>query len=145
MNDNQTAPSEAPSTKAVPAKGVFAKLIRFALAGAISTALYFLIATLAVRHIDVSPVTASCLAYVICIVVSYFLQSRFTFSIRNDTAVQIMKFLSVSFVGLLVAALVMHWAVHISGLPYWIGAAVVSGVIPIANFVVFLIWVFVER
>jgi len=145
MNDNQTFDPAAPSTKAVPARGIFEKLFRFAVAGALSTALYFILATLAVSQFGISPVVSSCLAYLICIIVSYLLQSRFTFQARNASTKQIAKFVSVSVVGLAVATLVMQWAVNIQGLPYWIGAAFVSLVIPIANFVTFSIWVFIEN
>jgi putative flippase GtrA len=145
MNDNQTVASKATSAQTAPPVGVFAKLLRFALAGAASTFLYFLLATLAVRQIGISPVAASCLAYLICIITSYLLQSRFTFRARNDSTKQIAKFVSVSVVGLAAATLVMQWAVNVQGLPYWIGAAFVSLVIPIINFITFSIWVFVDR
>jgi putative flippase GtrA len=145
MRNDQTSALPATSARSLSTRDVIRKLLRFALSGAVATALYFVLATLAVRFGGIRPVTASCIAYVICIIVSYFLQSRLTFGVRNDTTHQIAKFISVSLVGMIIATLVMQVAVNIYGLPYWAGAAFVSGIIPIGNFIVFSIWVFVER
>lgn len=145
MRNDQTSALLSTSARSLSTRGVIRKLLRFALSGALATALYFVLATLAARFGGLGPVTASCVAYIICIIVSYFLQSRFTFSVRNDTPHQVAKFISVSLVGLLIASLVMQVAVNIYGLPYWAGAALVSGIVPVGNFIVFSIWVFVER
>jgi len=120
------------------------KILRFVIAGCSTTILYFLLANV-FAAVTPNPVLASTTAYVACVVASYLLQSRFTFRMPNDSRAQVAKFCAVSVVGLVVSVLVMKWAVDSQGLPYWVGALIVSGVIPVANFITFLVWVFVER
>jgi putative flippase GtrA len=126
-------------------RSLSAKLLRFAISGIFTTVLYFLLTTLTTYLLVINPALASGLAYVFCVVISYFLHSRFTFRTRRDTHAQIAKFLSVSLAGLVISTLVMRWAVDIQGLPYWIGALAVAVAIPIANFAFFSTWVFLYR
>jgi putative flippase GtrA len=121
------------------------RLLRFAIAGGLATFLHFILTNIAIAILGLSPVLSTSGAYLVCVPVSYLLQSRFTFQVKHDTRTQIVKFTFVSISGLLVSAAVMRWAVENQGLPYWAGAAVVAAAIPLVNFIILSFWVFIKK
>jgi putative flippase GtrA len=136
---------QLPSDERASDNNVLLRLVRFAIAGGICTLLHFILTNVAVAAFRLDPVVSSSGAYLACVPISYLLQSRFAFRVNQDTKTQIAKFTFVSISGLLVSAAVMKWAVEKQGLPYWAGAAVVAGAIPVVNFALLSIWVFVRR
>jgi putative flippase GtrA len=124
---------------------ILGKILRFGVSGAGTTALYIILVNLLVSLSILKPIVASVGAYIICIVASYFLQSRYTFQSSANTRIQIVKFCFVSLVGLAISTVVMTWAVAVKDLPYWLSALVVAGAISVGNFFALLGWVFVRR
>ncbi|WP_183449195.1 GtrA family protein [Microvirga lupini] len=136
---------QLPIGKCASDSNVLLRLFRFAIAGGICTLLHFFLTNVAVAGFRLDPVLSSSGAYLTCVPISYLLQSRFTFRAKQDTRAQVTKFTIVSVSGLLVSAAVMKWAVEKQGLPYWAGAAVVAGAIPVVNFLVLSVWVFTKK
>lgn len=121
------------------------RLVRFGLSGATTTLFYFVLTNVLVFALHVPPVAASVCAYLLSIGVSYLLQSRFTFQTGQDSFDQIAKFVVTSVAGLIVSWCVMAWSTNLMAWPYFVGAAIVCFLIPVANFFVFRGWVFAVR
>ncbi|MFN4212156.1 MAG: GtrA family protein, partial [Devosia sp.] len=94
-----------------------------------------------VLALDLDPTTASVTSYLVSVVFSYLMQSRFTFRRKQDTAMQMVKFLVTSLFGFLVSYFSVAYATYL-GLHYVVGAIIVCAVLPIANYFIFKRWVF---
>jgi putative flippase GtrA len=121
------------------------RLVRFGLSGIATTLFYFVLTNALVLALHVPPVAASVCAYVLSIALSYLLQSRFTFQMGQDSFDQIIKFVITSIAGLIVSWCVMAWSTDLMAWPYFVGAAIVCFLIPVANFFAFRGWVFAVR
>lgn len=118
------------------------RVVRFGLSGLVATLVYFLLTNVLVLAAGMPPTAASVCAYLMSLGVSYLLQSRFTFRVKADSVDQMTRFVVTSLAGLVIAWCVMAITVDVLALPYFIGAAVVCILIPIANFFIFRGWVF---
>ncbi|WP_425493227.1 GtrA family protein [Microvirga zambiensis] len=123
----------------------FLQFVRFLASGFLATALYFLIFAIFTLAYPANPTANSAVSYSICIFASYLLQSRYTFKARERSALIFLKFVLTSMLGFLLSIGVMAWTVRHQSLSYWIGALAVGIIIPIVNFFVLSLWVFVER
>lgn len=115
----------------------FARIARFATSGVATTLFYFAVTNLLVMTELAEPVAASVYAYLSAIVVSYRLQSRFTFRLMKDSWTSVSGFLVVSLGGLAISYVTMKLFSEWLGLSYVIGALVVCVLIPVANYVLF--------
>lgn len=86
--------------------------VRFALAGIVTTALYTALFFLLYYFTQLQPEIISLISYSSSIIFSYFLQSRFTFKVKNDAAKTIFLFLFVSVLGLAVSYWMMAILTH---------------------------------
>lgn len=118
------------------------RVARFGLAGLASTFFFFIVANALVMWGGVEPVSASVTAYVTALALSYALQSRFTFRVEKDSPHQILRFLLTATAGLAIAYVVTAVVGKILHWPYVIGTLTVSFCIPVANYIVFSLWVF---
>ena len=121
-----------------------AGLLRFIAMGLVSTMAYFL-AALVLFGIGVKATTASLLAMLVGLAVSFIVQSRITFRRNGFQSADAVRFIVLGGVGLLLA----HYAVVVVhdawGQPAWQGAVVVCVAVPVVNFVVMNFWVFTHR
>lgn len=123
----------------------FSRILRFGFAGILATILYFILVSAIVSGLGIDPVVASVYAYLIALVFSYVMQSRFTFRVREDTFGQGLRFVITSLCGLAISFWAMSFSVNVLELPYAAGAAAVCVLIPLTNYFVFQHWVFVRR
>lgn len=122
-----------------------ARLLRFGLAGALATLLYFVLVSVLVVLVGLQPVAASVWAYLLAMVFSYAAQSRFTFRVRTDGTSQVIRFVVTSLAGLGISYGAMWLTEHALEIPYVFGAAAVCVLIPLTNFFVFKHWVFAQQ
>jgi putative flippase GtrA len=120
-------------------------VVRFGLTGVTTTLVYFFLTNAFVLLFRMAPVAASACAYLLSIVISYLLQSRFTFRVNSDSVDQVVRFVVTSLVGLAASWCVMAFAVGVLEWPYLSGALLVCVLIPAINFFVFRGWVFALR
>ncbi|MET4450289.1 GtrA family protein [Bradyrhizobium sp. RT3b] len=116
--------------------------LRFGLTGVTTTLLYFVITNAFVLFFAVQPIVSSIGSYVISVVISYFMQSRFTFGLCDDSFDQVARFVLMSLAGLVVSWCVMALTVSLLQWPYLIGAVGVCVTIPVLNFFLMRGWVF---
>lgn len=119
----------------------FPRLLRFGVAGLTST-LCYLALSLALRHgAKLSPISASISAYLASLFVSYLLQSRFTFRVREDSAEQITRFAVTAWAGL-----ALCWGITCATewlkWPYLFSTLLICVIVPIVNYFIFKGWVF---
>ncbi|MDI1264415.1 MAG: GtrA family protein [bacterium] len=139
--------------RAGSASGVLAMLtssplqlaLRFGVSGVTTTLIYFFLTNALVLVFGISPVASSVSSYLVSVVISYLLQSRFAFRVKDDGFDQIVRFVVTSLAGLAVSWCVMAFAVGLMHWPYLWGAIGVCVVVPILNFFVLRGWVFAAR
>lgn len=118
-------------------------LIRFGLAGGVSTLTYFVLTVVMVHGLSFRPIHASVLAYCIALVVSWFLQSRYVFR-KNGDSKAIIRFIVLGLLGLIISVVVFLLGEDRFIGHAWILALFVSILIPVLNFLVMNFWVFVN-
>lgn len=122
--------------------GSLHRLVRFGMAGIISTLFFVVIVNVLVLGFDMGPVVASAVGYLIALSLSYVLQSRFAFRASGNQASQITRFLITSVAGLGSTYVLMALICNVLHWPYNIGTVAVAGFVSITNYIVFTIWVF---
>jgi putative flippase GtrA len=94
------------------------ELLRFALVGLTTTALYFGLLLLQVEAWGVSITLASSIACVIAITYNYLLHYSWTFSADAPHGIVLVRYLLMSVGSVLINASVMHYGVPLLGLHY---------------------------
>lgn len=118
------------------------QILRFGVAGLVSTLFYFVASAALVVFGEVQPVQASVLAYFLSLGVSYGLQSRFTFRQGNDSTTQIVRFLITALLGLAISYTLVFLTTEVLHWGYVVGNIAVCVVIPMANYFALKLWVF---
>jgi putative flippase GtrA len=125
-----------------PSAALLARVIRFGAAGVIATLCYLVLANALVWGSILSPLSASLAAYLISLMVSYLLQSRFTFGLRKDSMEQVTRFSITSIIGLCLCWVITYVTSHVLGWPYFAGTLLICILIPVINYSLFQGWVF---
>lgn len=118
------------------------RVVRFGAAGLVSTVCYLVLANALAWSAGMSPLLASVVAYLISLVVSYLLQSRFTFGLRKDSIEQMIRFLCTSAVGLGLCWVITFVNSEMLGWPFFVGSFMICILIPMFNYSLFHAWVF---
>ncbi|MFJ2320001.1 MULTISPECIES: GtrA family protein [unclassified Pseudomonas] len=114
--------------------------LRFALTGIFVTGLHALVAVLFINFIAPQPPLANGVAFAVATVVSYVINTTWSFSARLHGRT-LMRFLLVSLGGFLLAMLVA-WAAQMAGLHYLLGIGAVALTIPAFTFVLHNFWTY---
>lgn len=118
------------------------RIVRFGAAGLVATLCYFVLANSFAAWDGMSPVSASLAAYLASLAVSYLLQSRFTFGVKQDSAAQMSRFVVTSLAGLGLSWVITYVTVTWLSWPFLAATVLICILIPIANYFVFKGWVF---
>ncbi len=121
-----------------------AKLVRFALVGAVATGIQYAILVVLVRGAVTGPTVASCIGFVVSAGANYSLNYRFTFRSRNRHAGAIVKFLLLAGAGLALNAGLMRLLTAL-GWNYILAQLCATGVVLLWNFFGNSLWTFSER
>ncbi len=133
------------ASSALAREGLIWGIVRFAAVGLFSTTLYFVIVNVLIFYHMVQPLVASTIAYCICIVSSFIMQSKIVFRYSGNNNCALLKFGVLSLSGLMGAQLIFWLSVQKLALSPLYASALVSLAIPLVNFLVMNFWVFVER
>ena len=117
-----------------------ARLIRFALVGAGTSAAYALVVAGLVEF--VSETVAAALAYLALLPVNYLGHRRATFRSRAPTRPELLRYLALHAVTLLACMAAMLAMTAGLGASHWAGSAVIVVMAPALNFVLLHLWVF---
>lgn len=114
--------------------------LRFAVTGLFVTALHALVAVLFINFVSPQPPLANGVAFVVATVVSYVINTTWSFSARLHGRT-LLRFLMVSAGGFVLAMLVA-WAAQMAGLHYLSGIVAVALTIPAFTFVLHNFWTY---
>lgn len=107
--------------------------LRFAIVGAIATAVHYAILIVLVELADVAPVIATTIGYGVGIVVSFTLNRRYTFAVPDAPAARFVKFALLYAIGAFLNGLVMS-ALMGAGAPYLLAQIGATALVLIWNF-----------
>lgn len=118
------------------------KVFRYATVGALGTAIHLAVTVGFVELGGAEPVSASAAGFIAALIVSYFVNHRWTFESTRRHRTAFVRYTAVSALGLAVNSIIMYLAVHVFGLWYVIGQMLVVAVVPPLNFVLNRSWSF---
>lgn len=114
--------------------------LRFAVTGLFVTALHALVAVLFINFVAPQPPLANGVAFAVATVVSYVINTTWSFSARLHGRT-LVRFVLVSFGGFLLAMFVA-WVAQLAGLHYLLGIGAVALIIPAFTFVLHNFWTY---
>lgn len=118
------------------------RVLRYAVAGVVAAAIYFLSVMVLVERAGVAPVPTAIVATIIVIVTSYIVNRAFVFETNRTHTSAFTRFIVASLLGIGLNAALMHMATVILAWPYLAGAALSTVVVPPMNFFVNYLWTF---
>lgn len=116
------------------------RALRFAVTGLFVTALHAVVAVLFINFLMPMPPLANGVAFAVATVVSYLINTTWSFSARLHGRT-LLRFMLVSAGGFLLAMFVA-WAAQIAGLNYLLGIGAVALTIPAFTFVLHNFWTY---
>jgi putative flippase GtrA len=124
---------------------IYSKLFSYGIIGLVGTLTHFSILVLLVELFHLEPVISSSIGFIVTVIVSFYLNRRFTFRTKsNQTTTTFIKYSVVSCSGFILNSAIMYSSVHIFSLHYSIAQAIVVVVLPISNFLLNNFWTFRE-
>lgn len=119
------------------------KVISYGFVGVIGTVVHFSTMVGMVELLEADPVFSSLVGFILTVVLSFFLNKKYTFkSTSRDSTKLFVKYSMVSVIGFLLNFVIMYTTVHILTLHYSIGQIIVVIGIPITNFLLNNYWTF---
>lgn len=128
----------------IAARGVrthLSRFVRFALVGAVATAIQYALLILLVRGWQLPPTPASSIGFVVSAVANYLLNYHFTFESERPHGPAATKFALLAGAGLAINAIIMHVLVG-AGVHYLIAQVCASAVVLLWNFIGNSLWTF---
>lgn len=117
-------------------------ILRYAVVGALGTAIHFGVLVALVELTAVDSVLASAVGFLVTLIASYVLNHRWTFESRTPHGAAFRRYAAVSLLGLGLNSLIMYLAVHVFGLWYVVAQALVVTVVPAVNYLLNRSWTF---
>ncbi|WP_019007040.1 GtrA family protein [Cohnella laeviribosi] len=121
------------------------KLIKYAVVGVVGTLVHWGILIGLVEGFGTEPVYATSIGFIATVILSFYLNLYWTFSIRAHSAGiagRWVRYVLVSVGGLLLNSGLMYVAVHLLNYGYLFGQSVSLIAVPVFNYVLHSIWTF---
>ena len=116
--------------------------VRFAVVGAIATAIHAAVFAALIETTRIDPVAATVVAFLVAFAAGFVLNRRWTFGSRADPAAQLPRYLAAQLTGLALSAAIMHVAVHLQRWSPYAGLALSILLVPPVTFALSRWWVF---
>lgn len=124
---------------------VFHRFARFAVVGAIATAVHTAVFSAALEWGRIEPVTANAIAFVVAVLVGFALNRRWTFAAHGGPEARLWRYAVGALAGLGLNSAIMYGVVHVAhGSPY-LGLALAIVIVPPFTFSMNHFWVFRPR
>ncbi|QOR68107.1 GtrA family protein [Cytobacillus suaedae] len=120
------------------------KFMKYSLVGLLCVAIYFLSMFIFVEQVNIEPVLASTISFIIMTLFSYILNKRYTFG-GTYSHTQFVKFMVVASIGFVLNVGIMYMIVSILVLHYLIGELFTVLIIPAVNFLLNNYWTFTNK
>jgi putative flippase GtrA len=118
------------------------QFLRFAVVGAIATAVHAAVFSVLVETTPIDPVVATCIAFAVAFVAGFTLNRAWTFGSRASPAAQLPRYLVVQLAGLALNAAIMAFAVHAQRWSPYAGLALAIVLVPPVTFALARGWAF---
>ncbi|MCY9513106.1 GtrA family protein [Paenibacillus apiarius] len=122
-----------------------AKIVKYGVVGALGTLLHFSVLILLVEWFGCNPIISSVIGFIIVLIISFFMNQRWTFGAGGMGRMAFIKYVAVSGIGLILNTAIVFVTVDLLQWPYVIGQLCVVAVVPPLNFVLNYYWTFDER
>lgn len=126
-------------------KELILRLVRFAIAGGTSTALYGIFAFILSSAIDTKFLYIHALSFALAIPFSYMLQKKFTFRHNGAHKQTAWRFLITTGAAFLITSATSFFLVDVWHMAEWMGIVIVMFIVPVISFITMSCWVFVNR
>jgi len=117
-------------------------IVRFAVVGAIATAIHAAVFSLLIESTRIDPVAATVVAFAVAFAAGFVLNRRWTFGSRADPVAQLPRYLVAQLAGLALSAAIMYVAVHVQRWSPYAGLALSIVLVPPVTFALSRWWVF---
>jgi len=121
------------------------KFVKYAVVGVVGTFVHWGILIGLVEWFGTEPVYASSIGFIVTVIISFYLNLYWTFSIRPDSAGIVgrwVRYVIVSVGGLLLNSGLMYIAVHLLNYGYIFGQSVSLIAVPVFNYILNSVWTF---
>ena len=103
---------------------------RFAVVGAIATAIHAAVFAILIEATPIDPVAATVVAFAVAFVANFALNRRWTFASRGEPVAEFLRYLGVQAAGLTLNVALMALAVHVQRWSPYAGLALVVVLVP---------------
>ncbi len=117
---------------------------RFAVVGAVATAMHAAVFVAAIEVAHIEPVLATALAFVIAMLTGFALNRRWTFAVRDAPTRRLWRYAFAALAGLALNAGIMYCVVHLLHWSPYLGLAAAIVIVPPVSFSLNHFWVFRE-
>lgn len=118
------------------------KFLKYALVGGLGTCTHLGLLTIFVEVLHYSPVASSAIGFTVTVVISYYLNYKWTFNAQSSHSSALPRYISVSLMGLCLNTAILFLTVNLLQLWYGIGQAIAIFAIPLHNFILNSYWAF---
>ena len=116
--------------------------VRFAVVGAIATAIHAAVFAALIETTRIDPVAATVVAFAVAFAAGFVLNRRWTFGSRANPAAQLPRYLAAQLAGLALSAAIMYLSVHVQRWSPYAGLAASIVLVPPLTFALSRWWVF---
>ena len=118
------------------------KFIRYGVVGALGTIIHLVLLLLLVEVFSLHPVISSSIAFIVVIIISYYLNYTWTFRAKKNHVAALSRYITVCLIGFGINAGIMFIVVDVLRLWYFFGQMISIIVIPVSNFILNSRWAF---
>lgn len=118
------------------------KFIKYAVVGLIGTFTHLSILGFLVEVLHFSPIVGTTIGFLVTVIISYYLNYRWTFSSSSKHIIALPRYTAVSLIGLCLNTGIMFLTVNVFHLWYVIGQTIAVIMIPLSNFFLNSHWSF---
>ncbi|MBG9794357.1 hypothetical protein ABD76_18315 [Paenibacillus dendritiformis] len=121
----------------------FNQFIKYGLVGIVGTVIHTGTLVVLVEYCSMSPYLASIMGFTLSLIISYFINLKWTFN--NNNLSTFFKYITVSLSGLCLNMLTMYIFVHLFSIWYLVAQIVTVIIVPISNFTFNKYWTFKKK
>ena len=121
------------------------RFARFAVVGALSTAVHTAVFTVAIELGHVEPVLANAIAFSVAVLGGYALNRRWTFAAQGAAHARLWRYVIAQLIGLAWNSVIMYAAVHGAHWSPYLGLLLSLVLVPPLTFALSQFWVFRHR
>lgn len=129
----------------LPYKQKVVPIFRYGVVGILGAFIHICATVALVEWFQLNPVLSSIIGFIVVLIISFFLNKKWTFQVKESNFLQFAKYLTVSLTGLALNTLIMYVTVNVLEWPYLYGMGVMVVAVALCNFSLNQLWTFRVR